>query len=248
MSDVDFHALNETIENFENYSTNRKFNVASNVNAFGFEPFMWNSGGTIYQAAAIEKDARFDELSTLGNFGIGTIPDTGWGTKIAMEGQFNAYEKFVISTVGPYTGLIVGNVYMSDDTTFVLTDLQEYGPVMLNMGAGSFSVALGVAGVQGDHFHLGDVSYPLIITPSAFAVNSTEVNISNGANVAIKTSSGNVGIGVTPTEKVCIKFPEHEIKFYDCIHFAESTPETTSMYLMYKIGTSLYKIPCYGAD
>jgi hypothetical protein len=164
-----------------------------------------------------------------------------------MEGQFNAYEKFVISTVGPYTGLIVGNVYMPDDTTFVLTDLQEYGPVMLNMGAGSLSVALGVAGVQGDHFHLGDVSYPLIITPSAFAVNSTEVNISNGANVAIKTASGNVGIGMTPTEteKFCIKFPEHELKFYEAMHTSFATPSIINMAIRFRIGTDEYYMPVF---
>jgi hypothetical protein len=250
MADVDFHALNETIENFENYSTNRKFNVARNTNAYGFEPFMWNSGGTIYQAAAIEKDARFDELSTLGNFGIGTIPDTGWGSKIAMEGQFNAsYEKFSISSFGPYVAQMVGDVVMTSESDWKFTkDSLLYQPIMAMLGRGTFALCRGIVGHQNDTFNDSNLVYPMVSGPGNFSITEDNFIVYNSTSIGINIVGGNVGVGMIPTEKFCIKFPEHEIKFYDCIHIAESTPATTTMYLMYKIGTSLYKIPCYGAD
>jgi hypothetical protein len=121
---------------------------------------------------------------------------------------------------------------------------------MLAMGMGSFYVFHGITGVKDSTFGVGDLVAPLTITPTNIVIKSDFIHLMNASSSTIQCIGGNVGIGMAPADsgKLCIKFPEHELKFYDCIHFAESTPETTSMYLMYKIGTSLYKIPCYGAD
>jgi hypothetical protein len=185
-----------------------------------------------------------------GQVGFFVDPDAGWGSKFAIEGQFHvSHEKFSISSLAPYVAQMVGDVVMTSEADWKFTkDSLFYPPIIVQMGRGNFVISRGITGHKDDTFNIANLTHPLIMVPGSINMNENVVSISDGSDLELHCQNGNVGIGMAPTEKLCIKFPEHEILFYDCIHSAESTPATTSMYLMYKIGTSLYKIPCYGAD
>ena len=247
LGSITFRALNDNAEEIDYAAITTKINSKTNGGERG-ELYL-NSDIVGIGNGQIEitplSITLNDDTAIMENLGLGMAPDSGWGSKLAMEGQFTAYEKFSISGVGPYTGIIVGNIVMSDDTTFVLTGEQSYGPVMMNMGAGGFSVAIGVAGHEGDHFHLAEVSWPLIITPSSFAITSNQVSIANGTDIAINATSGNVGIGMVPTEKFCIKLAEHEIKIYDAIHTSWAVPANINMAIRFRIGTDEYWMPVF---